>query len=78
MDPEITVDQMINAMRDGDGPALIEHASDLLRWLDDGGFPPVLFVGVPRDDAMASLRVLRHIASAHPSMRHDDGRTSHV
>lgn len=40
MDPQATWDQLLCAYAEGDWDAIEECATDLLAWLDRGGFPP--------------------------------------
>ena len=40
MDPDATYKAMIAAIDANDYDAAREHAEDLKRWLDRGGFPP--------------------------------------
>ena len=40
MDPQAAWDQLLSAYADGDWDEIEERATDLLAWLDRGGFPP--------------------------------------
>ena len=40
MDPQATWDQLLAAYAAGDWDLIEERATDLLAWLDRGGFPP--------------------------------------
>src|SRR3989442_1598497 len=40
MDPQATWDQLLCAYAEGDWDAIEERATELLEWLDRGGFPP--------------------------------------
>ena len=40
MDPQATWDQMLAAYAAGDWDLIEERATDLIGWLDRGGFPP--------------------------------------
>ena len=40
MDPQTTWDQLLTAYAAGDWDLIEERATDLLAWLDRGGFPP--------------------------------------
>ena len=40
MDPQAAWDQLLAAYADGDWDVIEERATDLLAWLDRGGFPP--------------------------------------
>lgn len=40
MDPTATYQALIDARMSGDHEAAAEHAANLLRWLNRGGFPP--------------------------------------
>lgn len=40
MDPQATWDQLLCAYREGDWDTIEERATDLIEWLDRGGFPP--------------------------------------
>ena len=40
MDPQATWDQLLCAFREGDWDVIEERATDLIEWLDRGGFPP--------------------------------------
>lgn len=40
MDPQAAWDQLLAAYAEGDWEAIEERATDLLAWLDRGGFPP--------------------------------------
>ena len=47
MDPQATWDQLLAAFAAGDWDIIEERATDLLAWLDRGGFPPKV---LPRSD----------------------------
>ena len=40
MDPQATWDQLLAAYAAGDWDVIEERATDLIAWLDRGGFPP--------------------------------------
>lgn len=40
MDPQATWDQLLSAYAEGDWDVIEKRATDLLAWLDRGGFPP--------------------------------------
>ena len=40
MDPQATWDQLLAAYAAGDWDLIEERATDLIEWLDRGGFPP--------------------------------------
>jgi hypothetical protein len=40
MDPQAAWDQLLCAYSEGDWDTIEERATDLLAWLDRGGFPP--------------------------------------
>ena len=40
MDPQATWDQLLAAYAEGDWDTIEERATDLIEWLDRGGFPP--------------------------------------
>jgi hypothetical protein len=42
MDPQATWDQLLAAYAAGDWEQIEERATDLLAWLDRGGFPPTI------------------------------------
>ena len=42
MDPQATWDQLLAAYAAGDWDLIEERATDLLAWLDRGGFPPMI------------------------------------
>ena len=42
MDPQAAWDQLLAAYAAGDWDEIEEHATDLLAWLDRGGFPPMI------------------------------------
>ena len=42
MDPQATWDQLLAAYAAGDWDILEERATDLIAWLDRGGFPPTI------------------------------------
>ena len=45
MDPQATWDQLLAAYAAGDWDLIEERATDLLAWLDRGGFPPKVLPG---------------------------------
>lgn len=47
MDPQATWEQLLAAYEAGDWDLIEELATDLLAWLDRGGFPPKL---LPRNE----------------------------
>ena len=57
MDPQATWDQLLCAYADGDWDLIEERATDLLAWLDRGGFPPKILsrpgLGTEWDTALA-------------------------
>jgi hypothetical protein len=42
MDPQVAWDQLLAAYTAGDWDTLEERATDLIAWLDRGGFPPTI------------------------------------
>ena len=40
MDPQAAWDQLLSAYAQGDWDVIEERATELLEWLDRGGFPP--------------------------------------
>ena len=40
MDPQATWEQLLRAYAAGDWDAIEERATELIEWLDRGGFPP--------------------------------------
>jgi hypothetical protein len=42
MDPQATWDQLLCAYAEGDWDIIEERTTDLLAWLDRGGFPPTV------------------------------------
>ncbi|MFO0967864.1 MAG: hypothetical protein U0793_20060 [Gemmataceae bacterium] len=40
MDPQAAWDQLLCAYAEGDWDVIEQRATDLLAWLDNGGFPP--------------------------------------
>ncbi len=42
MDPQATWDQLLCAYAEGDWDIIEERATDLIEWLDRGGFPPTV------------------------------------
>lgn len=42
MDPQATWDQLLCALAEGDWDSIEERATELIEWLDRGGFPPAV------------------------------------
>ena len=57
MDPQATWEQLLAAYAAGDWDVIEERATDLIEWLDRGGFPPKVLnrsdLGQDWDRAMA-------------------------
>jgi hypothetical protein len=47
MDPQSTWDQLLAAFASGDWDLIEQRATDLIAWLDRGGFPPIV---LPRSE----------------------------
>jgi hypothetical protein len=58
MDPNATLRDLTNAIEDGDHDDAIEHADNLLAWLDGGGFVPSA-LGLFREQAVDKVNALR-------------------
>ena len=54
MDPQAAWDQLLAAYAAGDWDVIEERATDLLAWLDRGGFPPTI-IRQPELDAPARV-----------------------
>jgi len=54
MDPQATWDQLLCAYSEGDWETVEERATDLLAWLDRGGFPPKVISSPELDPEMNS------------------------
>jgi hypothetical protein len=50
MDPQATWDQLLTALAEGDWDVIEKRATDLIEWLDRGGFPPKVCDADPGPD----------------------------
>jgi len=58
MDPQTTWEQLLCAYAEGDWDVIEERATDLIAWLDHGGFPPKIVnrIGLDPDWDLALAR----------------------
>lgn len=68
MDPQKTWEQLLAAYAQGDYSAIEEHATALLRWLDDDGPPPAVAAqdaGSEWNSALARAGCLHALETLH-------------
>lgn len=55
MDPEAIYQLLVEAVEDGDQAAITEHSENLSRWIQSGGFAPVVDPRLPSGHPMQWL-----------------------